>query len=127
MRHHITKTATMAIALLLSAGLACAADKKAEAPGATAASAKAGEKNAKDKKPAASAKSKAAVEAKVKPVDINSASKAELMKLPGIGAAQADQIIAGRPYNTKARLVTKKIISVEVWDNISRLIEAKQK
>jgi hypothetical protein len=37
-------------------------------------------------------------------VDINSASQAELEKLPGIGAATAKKIIAGRPYATAADL-----------------------
>ena len=57
------------------------------------------------------AKAKAA--AKIKLVDINSASKAELMKLPGVSAAIADKIVAHRPYNSKARLVTEKIITIE--------------
>lgn len=125
MHHHIIKTATIVGALLLSANLAFGVEKKAEASAATAASAKAGEKSAKDKKPAAPAKSKAA--APVKLVNINSASKSELMKLPGISDALADKIIAGRPYNTKAHLVAKKIISTEAYDDLKKLVTARQK
>ncbi|MBI1754368.1 MAG: helix-hairpin-helix domain-containing protein [Acidobacteria bacterium] len=38
-------------------------------------------------------------------IDINSATKEELMKLPGIFAAEADKIIAHRPYGTKTGLL----------------------
>lgn len=44
-------------------------------------------------------------------VDINSASRAELKTLPGVGDAEADRIIAGRPYLSKAQLVTKNVIA----------------
>jgi DNA uptake protein ComE-like DNA-binding protein len=54
----------------------------------------------------------------VKPVDLNKASKAELMKLPGIDASLADKIIAGRPYLTKSNLVTHKVISMEAYQTI---------
>ena len=125
MHHTIIKTATIAMALLLAAGYGYAAEKKAEAPGTTAASSKAADKGAKRTTAAAAAKKKAA--APVKLVDINSASKAELMKLPGISGTVAEKIIAGRPYNTKARLVTNKIISLETYQDLTRLIIAKQK
>ena len=45
-------------------------------------------------------------------VDINSASRKELMTLPGIGAKEAHQIIANRPYLTKTELVTKGVLPV---------------
>jgi len=125
MRHHVIQTATLATALLLSTNFAYSTEKKAEAPGATATSVKAGEKSAGDKKPAASAKSQTT--APVKLVNINSASKAELMTLPGVSDALADKIIGGRPYNTKAHLVEKKIMPVETWDTLAGLITAKQK
>ena len=62
--------------------------------------------------PAAAAQASAAAKKPVpappvKLVDINSASRKELMTLPGIGAAEADRIIANRPYLTKTELVSK--------------------
>ena len=51
-------------------------------------------------------------------IDINSASKDELMKLKGVGDATADKIIAGRPYRAKSELVRKKILSRPVYDRI---------
>ena len=49
------------------------------------------------------------------------------MKLPGFYAAIADKIIAGRPYNSKARLVANNIISMEVYDGLRTQIWARQK
>ena len=44
---------------------------------------------------------------KGKLVNINKATKAELMKLQGIGEVEASKIIAGRPYNSKADITTR--------------------
>jgi DNA uptake protein ComE-like DNA-binding protein len=45
-----------------------------------------------------------------KRIDLNSASRAELKTLPGIGDPEAAKIIANRPFLTKGELVTKKVI-----------------
>ena len=61
-----------------------------------------------------------------KPVDINSASRAQLKTLPGIGDAEADRIIAGRPYLSKAELVTKGVMPEGVYLSLRRQLIALQ-
>lgn len=55
---------------------------------------------------------------KLKPVDVNNASRAELMKLPGIGAAEADRIVKGRPYLSKASLVSQQVLPEALYDGL---------
>lgn len=75
---------------------------------------------------AAQLKSKPARTPKVKPLELNVASKAELMKLPGITEDMAGKIIAGRPYLTKTNLVTRKILPRAIYTPIKHLITARQ-
>jgi competence protein ComEA len=64
--------------------------------------------------------------AKEKLIDVNSASRAELKTLPGIGDAEADKIIAGRPYLSKVHIVTESGIPEGVYQSIRHRIVAVQ-
>ena len=59
-------------------------------------------------------------------LDLNSASKAELGKLPGVGEAIAGKIIAGRPWKSKYDLVIKKVVTRNVYDKFAKLVVARQ-
>ncbi len=58
------------------------------------------------------------------PVDVNSASKEELMKLPGVTEAYADKIIAKRPYPTKTYLILRGAIPHAVYLSLKGRIAA---
>ena len=108
--------AIVATAALLAFSQSFAADEKAASTSKGKASADA----ATSAKPAEKAKAPAAL------VDINSASKQDLAKLPGVSAADADKIIAGRPYGSKAHLQTRKILSPDTYQMVSKLVIARQ-
>ncbi len=59
-------------------------------------------------------------------LDINTATKKQLMELPGIGDALSQKIIDGRPYKAKNDLTQKKILTDDAYAKITDLIIAKQ-
>jgi len=103
MNRRLTTLALMA-ALAAMCGGACIA---AESPKAAA-----GQKGAGAGKPAP------------KPVDINTASRAELRALPGLSDADVDRIIKARPYPSKAKLVSANVLSVETYQGLTGRIMA---
>ncbi len=75
---------------------------------------------------AAPAKPAAPATAEANKVDINSATREQLMKLPAIGEAIAGKIIAGRPWANKSQLLSKNVLTKSAYDKVAPLIVAKQ-
>jgi len=55
-------------------------------------------------------------------VDINHASRTELKSVPGITTALAGRIMANRPFGSKAQLVSREIISAELYGRIKNRV-----
>lgn len=81
-------------------------------------------------KPAAPAqdtmKAAPAKKAKEELLDLNTATREQLLALPGIGEAYADKIIAGRPYKAKSELVSKNVVPEASYKQFSAKVIAKQ-
>lgn len=110
MKLSIVKNTAAGAALLLVASISFAAGGQPDRPAAAGSTVVAGKK-----RPPAG-----------KLIDINSASRADLMKLPGVSAADADRIVAGRPYLSKAHLVTRNVIPAAQYHGIRSRIMAVQ-
>jgi len=118
MKFSIIKITGTALSMLLFASLCAAADSQASAPKPAISKTETSVQSGTAAKPKAVPK--------VKLVDINSAKKVELKTLPGVSDAEADKIIAGRPYGSKAHLLTHNIVNAEVYEGLKSLVIAKQ-
>jgi DNA uptake protein ComE-like DNA-binding protein len=61
------------------------------------------------------------------PLDLNTASEADLKMIPGIGDAYAKKIVQNRPYKRKDELVQKKVVPQATYDKIKDHVVSKQK
>jgi competence protein ComEA len=61
-----------------------------------------------------------------KALDLNSATREQLVELPGVSEPEANRVIAGRPYNDPGELVTRHIMSKAEYDRVSDRITAKR-
>lgn len=73
-------------------------------------------------KPAAAMAKKPAAEL----LDLNSATREQLVALPGIGETYADAIIKNRPYKAKNELVSKKVIPASAYKKVRAHVIAHQ-
>jgi len=120
MRFGTLRTTVMACVLSLGAGFAVAQATNPAPPAPDAASPAKAKPKAKT---ALQPRPKVKAQAQAKPrtpahkqvdysklIELNSATKQQLMTLPGVDAAAADRIIAGRPYMSKTNLETHHIL-----------------
>jgi DNA uptake protein ComE-like DNA-binding protein len=61
-----------------------------------------------------------------RPLDLNSATAEQLISLPGVNRAEADRVIAGRPYGEPGELVTRHIMSKPEYDRIADRVTARK-
>jgi len=110
----LVATSALVASMAFAQGSPAATPATPAAPAKTTATATKSEKKSMAKTPAMPA------------IDINSASKEDLMKLAGIGDVTADKIIAGRPYTSKAQLESKGIVTKAQYAKIRAHVTAKQ-
>lgn len=58
-------------------------------------------------------------------IDINSASRDDLMTLDGIGEVKADAIIRARPFKAKTELVERRLVPEALYEKIADKVWAK--
>ena len=119
------RTTVTALALgLLAASTAMA--QSATTPPTTSAAAKTQQPAARPAAKPATVKQAAASTKKMELLDLNTATREQLVALPGIGETYADAIIKNRPYKGKSDLVSKKVIPSAAYKKIRTRVIAHQ-
>jgi competence protein ComEA len=118
---HFTLASLAATALTL--GLLAASPSIAQTPQPAAKSDSKMAPAASKMAPAADSKMAPAKDGKI---DINTATKDELMAFNGIGDKYSDKIIAGRPYARKDQLLSKNILPEATYKKIEAQVIASQ-
>jgi len=108
------------VAMAFVASVAMAADSTAPATTAPATSAPA--KTAPAKTTSTTHHSSSKSKTTHPKTDLNTASKEDLMKLPGVDDALADKIVAARPYKSHSELESKNIVTKEQYSKLSSLV-----
>lgn len=109
----LVATSALVASMAFAQGSPAATPATPAAPAKTTATATKSEKKSMAKTPA------------MPVIDINSASKEDLMKLAGIGDVTADKIIAGRPYTSKSELVKKNVLTQDEMKKIEAHVMTK--
>jgi len=58
-------------------------------------------------------------------IDLNTASRDDLMTLDGIGEVRADAIIRARPFKAKTELVERRLIPEALYDKLADKVMAR--
>jgi len=105
---------TAVVAMAFVASVALAADATAPAASAPA--------TAPAKATTSTTHHSSSSKAKTHKTDLNTASKEDLMKLPGVDDATADKIVAARPFKSHSELESKNIVTKEQYKKLSSMV-----
>jgi len=121
MKRFTTSLAVVLVLALPVAALAQQSGNSGSTPPATDNSASMKQDNPTTTTPATTTKSSHhhSSAPKMPKMDLNTASKDDLMKVPGMTSDTADKIIAARPFKSKGELESKKIVTKAEYNKMS--------
>jgi DNA uptake protein ComE-like DNA-binding protein len=123
MRRTATITALALLGLLASTGLAAQATAAAAKPAASQQPAT--KATAKPTTTTMAARPAAPAKPAHELVNLNTATREQLVALPGIGETYADAIIKARPFASKSELVSRKVLPEAAYKKVRSMVIAK--
>ncbi len=115
----------LGVAVVVAASAAFADDQPASSSSPTTTTSEQKESPAVEKAEKAATHHHHKMMAKHAMVDLNSASKEDLAKLPGVSEDLADKIIAARPFKSRGELLSKKVLTKAEYHKIRGWVSAK--